>query len=193
MAEDSPQPNDDDRICVGIVTGVHGLKGLVRVKPFTKTPEAVAAYGAVETEDGSRRLQLEVANRAGKGQIAVRIAGVTDRETAAALKGQRLYVHRARLPAPASDEFYHADLIGLAVRRATGASVGSVRAVYDFGAGDVLEIVDEAGALTMIPFTRDAVPEIDLASRLVVVADAYIDAAPIDGSDEAQDRDERKA
>lgn len=188
MAEDSQQASDDDRVCVGVVTGVHGLKGLVRVKPFTETPEAVAAYGAVETEDGSRRLELEVANRAGKGQIAVRVAGISDREAAETLKGQRLYVRRALLPATETDEFYHADLIGMAVRRATGATVGSVRAVYDFGAGDVLEIVDEAGALTMVPFTRDAVPKIDLTSRLVVVADAYID-----GSDEAQDRHERKA
>lgn len=176
MAEDSPLPTDDDRICVGVVTGVHGLKGLVRVKPFTETPEAVAAYGSVETEDGSRRLELEFANRTGKGQIAVRIAGVTDREAAEALKGERLYVHRERLPAPETDEFYHADLIGLAVQRSTGASVGNIRSIHDFGAGDVLEIVDETGALTMVPFTRDAVPEIDLAAGRVVVADAYIEA-----------------
>lgn len=177
MVEDSSLPIDDDRICVGIVTGVHGLKGLVRVKPFTETPEAVAAYGTVETEDGSRHLKIEVANRTGKGQIAVRIAGITDREAAEALKGQRLYVRRERLPAPGSDEFYYADLIGLAVQRSTGVSVGSVHAIYDFGAGDVLEIIDETGALTMVPFTRDAVPEIDLANGRVVVADAYIDAS----------------
>lgn len=177
MAEDSPQPSDDDRVCVGVVTGVHGLKGLIRVKPFTETPEAVAAYGSVETEDGSRRLELEVANRTGKGQIALRVAGITDRESAAALKGQRLYVRRGDLPAPDTDEFYHADLIGMAVERTTGESVGTVRAIYDFGAGDVLEIVDEAGVLTMVPFTREAVPEIDLIARRVVVADAHIDAA----------------
>ena len=174
MAEDLSQPIDDQRVCVGIVTGVHGLKGLVRVKPYTETPEAVAAYGTVETEDGSRRLELEVANRAGKGQIAVRIAGINDRAAAEALKGQRLYVHRERLPAPAPDEFYHADLIGLAVVRSTGAKIGTVRGVNDFGAGDVLEIVDETGALTMVPFTRDAVPEIDIAARRVVVAEDQI-------------------
>ncbi len=130
MGEDSAQPSDDERVCVGVVTGVHGLKGLIRVKPFTETPEAVAAYGSVETEDGSRRLELEVANRTGKGQIAVRVAGVTDRESAEALKGQRLYVRRGHLPVPDTDEFYHADLIGLAVERATGESIGTVRAIY---------------------------------------------------------------
>lgn len=184
MAENSPQPTDDGRICVGVVTGVHGLKGLVRVKPFTETPEAVTAYGSVETEDGSRRLELEFANKTGKGQIAVRIAGVTDRDAAEALKGQRLYVARERLPAPEDGEFYYADLIGLAVQRTNGVSVGKVRGVYDFGAGDVLEIADETGALTMVPFTLDAVPEIDVDGGRVVVADAYIDA-PDDDPGEA--------
>ncbi len=183
MVEDSQRPIEDARICVGVVTGVHGLKGLVRIKPFTDTPEAVAAYGMVETEDGSRRLELEVANRAGKGQLAVRIVGITDREAAAALKGQRLYVRRARLPAADPGEFYYVDLIGLAVQRTTGANLGTVRAVFDFGAGDVLEIVDAAGTLIMVPFTRDAVPEIDLNAGRVVVADAYIDDSDIDASD----------
>jgi len=184
MAENSPQPPDDGRICVGVVTGVHGLKGLVRIKPFTETPEAVTAYGSVETEDGSRRLELEFANRMGKGQIAVRVAGVTDRDAAEALKGQRLYVARERLPAPEEGEFYYADLIGLAVQRTGGVSVGEVRGVYDFGAGDVLEIADAAGALIMVPFTLDAVPEIDLAAKRVVVADAYIDNPDSDGPGE---------
>ena len=177
MAENLPQGTDDERVCVGVVTGVHGLKGLVRVKPFTETPEAVAAYGAVEVEDGSRRLELEVANRTGKGQVAVRVVGINDRAAAEALKGQRLYVRREHLPVPETDEFYHADLIGLSVERTTGVMVGTIRGVYDFGAGNVLEIVDEAGALTMVPFTRDAVPEIDLAARRIVVADAHIDAS----------------
>lgn len=171
MAEHSLQPSDDDRVCVGVVTGAHGLKGLIRVKPFTETPEAVAAYGSVETEDGSRHFELEVANRTGKGQIAVRIPGITDREAAAELKGQRLYVRRGHLPPPDADEFYHADLIGMMVERVSGENIGTVRAVYDFGAGDVLEITDETGGLTMVPFTREAVPEVDLAGRRIIVAD----------------------
>lgn len=180
MAEQSPRSGGDGRICVGIVTGAHGVKGLVRVKPFTATPEALAAYGAVETEDGSRQLELEVASRAGKGQLAVRVKGIGDRDAAAAMKGQRLYVRRDQLPAPQSEEFYHADLIGLAVQRTNGACVGKVRGVYDFGAGDVLEIADAKGGLTMVPFIRDAVPEIDLDGRRVVVADAYLDLAEED-------------
>ncbi len=185
MAEDTARPTDGDRICVGVITGVHGLKGLVRIKPFTDAPEAVAAYGSVETEDGNRRLELEFANKTGKGQIAVRVAGVTDREAAEALKGEHLYVRRERLPEPDTDEFYHADLIGLEVYGSDGEAVGSVRAVYDFGAGDVLEIVGETGTPAMVPFTREAVPEIDIAARRVVVADRYMDA-----SDDAQAGDE---
>lgn len=184
MSENSsPQPTDNSRVCVGVVTGVHGLKGLVRVKPFTETPESVTAYGAVETEDGGR-LELEFANKTGKGQIAVRIAGITDRDAAEALKGQRLYVHRDRLPEPEPDEYYHADLVGLAVRRPAGETIGTVRAVYDFGAGDVLEIVDAAGALDMVPFTREAVPEVDISAGFVVVAVGHIDA-PADETDGA--------
>ena len=177
MAESAPQRVESERICVGIVTGAHGVKGLVRVKPFTETPEAVAAYGALETEDGSRRLEIEVANRAGKGQLAVRVTGVTDRAAAEALKGERLFVARDKLPAPAPDEFYHADLIGLPVERPTGDPIGTVRAIYDFGAGDVLEIADADGRLVMVPFTHAAVPEIDVAGRRVVVADDQIDTA----------------
>lgn len=173
MAEDLPSAGEEGRVCVGVVTGAHGVKGLVRIKPFTETPEGIAAYGTVETEDGSRRFEIALANRIGKGQIAVRVAGIRDRTAAEALKGQRLYVPRARLPAPATDEFYHADLIGLAAQRSDGSRLGTVRAVYDFGAGDVLEIADHAGGLIMVPFNRQAVPEIDIAAGRLVVADGY--------------------
>lgn len=184
MSDGSAQPAKSNRVCVGVVTGAHGVKGLVRIKPFTETPEAVAAYGALETEDGERRLEVSVANRAGKGQIAVRVEGITDREAAEALKGQRLYVDRDKLPAPEEDEFYHADLIGLVARRRDGGDVGRVRGVYDFGAGDVLEIAGETGEMIVVPFTRDAVPEIDLAGGFVVVSDAYLDLSDGQASEE---------
>lgn len=163
------QRQQDERVCVGVVAGAHGLRGLLRVRPFTGTPEDVAAYGPVETEDGSRTLTLVVANRVGKGLILVRVEGVADRTAAEALKGVRLYVARDRLPAPDEDEFYHADLIGLAAVAGDGASIGRIRAVHAYGGGDSLEIAMPGGGVATVPFTRSAVPQIDIAGGRVVV------------------------
>lgn len=160
---------------MGEVVGAHGVKGLVRVRSFTEEPEAVAGYGALQDERG-RRLTLEAVGRA-KGLVLARVDGVADRTQAEALKGTRLYVERAALPAIAEAEaYYHADLIGLLAENADGEVLGRVTAVHDFGAGDVLEIGPGPGAgrraaeSLLVPFTRSAVPEIDLpGGRLVVV------------------------
>lgn len=173
-AQTGTQADAAARVCVGVVTGAHGLKGLVRVKPFTETPEGVAAYGPVESEDGERRYELAVANRTGKGQVLVRIDGVATREAADALKGERFYVGRDRLPPPDEDEYYHADLIGLRADLPDGTVLGTVRAIYAFGAGDVVEIADPDGKLLTAPFTRAAVPEVDLAGGRIVVASEYL-------------------
>jgi 16S rRNA processing protein RimM len=162
------------RVCVGVVTGAHGLHGLVRVRPFTQVPEDVAAYGPVESEDGARAFTLEARNRTGKGQILVRVEGIEDRDEAEALKGERLYLDRARLPAADEDEFYHADLLGLSVVTETGVPVGEVRAVHNFGGGDMLEIAEADGGLATVPFTHGAVPEVDLANRRVTVVAGQI-------------------
>ena len=159
----------DERVCVGVIAGAHGLRGLLRVRPFTDTPEDVAAYGPVETEDGGRTLTLSVANRLGKGVILVRAEGVADRNAAEALKGARLYVARDRLPVPEEDEFYYSDLIGLAAVTGDGAAVGRIRAVHEYGAGDVLEIIADDGSVATIPFTRAAVPQVDISGGRVVV------------------------
>ncbi len=160
-----------------MITGAHGLHGLVRVRPFTDAPEDVAAYGPVESEDGARRFTLEARNRTGKGQILVHIEGIDDRTAAEALKGERLFVDRARLPEADEDEFYHADLLGLAVVTEAGALVGEVRAVHNFGGGDMLEIAEPDGSLATVPFTRAAVPMVDLAAgRVTVVAEQLLRA-----------------
>lgn len=166
--------NDTDqdsnkRICVGVVTGAHGLRGLVRVRPFTDVPEDIAAYGPVESGDGERSFALEIRNRTGKGQLLVAIDGVADRTAAEALKGTQLFVSRETLPAVAEDEFYFTDLLGLAVVGLAGETVGTVRAVENFGGGDMLEIDDARGGVSTIPFTRAAVPEVDVAAGRVVV------------------------
>jgi 16S rRNA processing protein RimM len=159
---------DSARLCLGIITGVHGIKGWVRVKSFTAAPEAIAAYGPLSDESGTRRFELELVG-AGKGVLLARINGVDDRSAAERLKGLRLYVRRADLPPPDEDEFYAADLIGLTATLQDGTRFGIVRAVNDFGAGASLEIEDEAGKTVVVPFTADAVPVVDIAAKRVVV------------------------
>jgi 16S rRNA processing protein RimM len=157
----------EKRVLVGIVTGPHGVGGAVRIKSFTARPEDVAGYGPLADEAG-RRFAIRLAG-AGKGVVIARLAGVEDRDRAAALRGLRLYLPRAALPPAAAEEFYHADLIGLAAVTGDGTALGRIRAVHDFGAGDTLEIERPAAPPAMVPFTRAIVPIVDLdAGRLVI-------------------------
>lgn len=153
-------------ILVGAIAGAFGVKGEVRLKSFTAEPGAVADYAPLSTEDG-RAFGVRI-TRPIKGGLAARLTGVATREQAEALKGTALYVPRERLPALPHDEFYHADLIGLAVQDPGGAPLGLVRAVHDHGAGDVLEIRAEGGNSLLLPFTRAVVPTVDLAAGRIV-------------------------
>jgi 16S rRNA processing protein RimM len=153
---------------VGVIVGAHGVRGAVRVKPFTAEAAAVAGYGPVEDETGTRRFELRLVGE-GKGVVIATVKGVEDRDAAEALKGLRLYVAREALPPPDAEEFYHADLIGLDAMTRSGERLGKVRAVHDYGAGDSLEIDVAAGGTLLVPFTRRAVPEIDLAAGRLVV------------------------
>ena len=154
-------------VCLGVITGVHGVRGLVKVKSFTEVPEDVAAYGPLTDEDGERVLTLTVTGRS-KDALLVRFEGVADRDQAQALKGTRLYVARDVLPALDEEQtYYHADLLGLAAEDRDGHPLGRVAAVHNFGAGDILELDGEGRRL--VPFTRQAVPVVDLeGGRLVV-------------------------
>ena len=158
------------RLCLGVVAGAHGLQGAVRIKTFTALPDAIADYGPLEDAAGNRCFTLRLV-RIEKGMALVRIEGVEDRTAAEALKGVELFLDRAALP-PAEDEeeFYHADLVGLAAVDRNGARLGTVRALHDFGAGDLIEVLpDEGGRPRVFPFTREAVPAIDLAARTVTI------------------------
>jgi 16S rRNA processing protein RimM len=158
----------DKRVCVGVVTGAHGVRGAVRIKSFTAEPEDVAGYGPLEDERGERRFALRLVGSA-KGVLIAAISGIDDRDRAEALRGLRLYLPRSALPPPEEEEYYHADLIGLAAALPDGTPIGTVRAVHDFGAGDTLEIERSEGPPVMVPFTREIVPVVDLdAARLVV-------------------------
>jgi 16S rRNA processing protein RimM len=152
--------------CVGAVAGGFGVHGEVRLKSFCAEPAAIAAYAPLLTEDG-RSFGVKLL-RPIPGAFAARLTGVATREAAEALKGTRLYAPRDRLPPLPEDEFYHADLIGLAVFDAGGAPLGTVRAVLDHGAGDILEIARAGAPDLLLPFTRAAVPTVDLAARRIV-------------------------
>ena len=172
-------PAGTSRLCVGVITGAQGVRGAVRIKSFTVVPEDVAAYGPVADEKGHREFALRPVGRA-KGVVIATIAGVTDRDGAERLKGVRLYVARDRLPAPGKEEYYHADLIGLAAVLRDGTPLGQVRAVHEYGAGDSIEVVRESGATVMVPFTRATVPEVDLAAGRLVIEplDGLLDDRP---------------
>ena len=155
-----------DRICVGAIAGAFGVRGEVRLKSFCALAEDIATYGPLATEDGRRSFAVRL-TRPVNGGLGARLSGVETKEQADALKGTTLWADRAALPSLPDDEFYHADLIGLEVVDTGGASLGRVRAVHDHGAGDILEIYGAAGVL-LVPFTRAAVPTVDLAAGRIV-------------------------
>ena len=140
----------------------------VRMRAFGD-PGQMGAYGPLSDEKGARQFALTVTKRSGN-QLVARVEGVSDRDAAAALKGQKLYVPRDRLPPLEESAHYCADLIGLRAESPDGAALGFVRAVFNFGAGDLLEISGEEERL--VPFTRAAVPVVDVdRGRLVVSQD----------------------
>ncbi|MBV8120329.1 MAG: ribosome maturation factor RimM [Alphaproteobacteria bacterium] len=155
-------------VCVGVVTGPHGVTGAVRIKSFTARPEDVAAYGPLGNQSGTRWLELRLLGAA-KGVVIGRFSGVDDRNRAEALRGLRLYLPRAVLPPPEEDEYYHADLMGLEAVLMDGTRLGRVRAIHDFGAGDTIEIERQGAAPIIVPFTRAVVPLIDLESGRIVI------------------------
>jgi len=160
---------DAARILLGEIVAVHGIRGLVKVRTFTETPEDITAYGGL-TDQAGRPVELSLRGRT-KGGVLAAVAGVHDRNGAEALRGTGLYVDRAALPpVEADDEYYQADLIGLEARLEDGRRLGEVRAVQDFGAGTMLEIeLAEEGRSVLLPFTREAVPELALDQGFLIV------------------------
>jgi len=158
----------DRMILVGRVIGAFGVKAELRIVTFTDDPAALLAYRDLRREDGSPALTL-TGGRAVTGSVIARAREVATREEAQALRGLALYIPRDTLPATQDeDEFYLADLIGLAVQSPAGEPMGQVKSVQNFGAGDLLEIAPPEGPTWWLPFTREAVPEVRIAERLVV-------------------------
>jgi 16S rRNA processing protein RimM len=158
-----------ERICVAQIGAAHGTRGEVRLKSFTADPMAVMDYGALETEDGTATFEIE-SLRPAKSHWIAQLRGVRDRNAAERLANVKLFVPRDRLPAAETGEFYHADLIGLAVVTTDGRALGTVVAMHDFGAGDILELRQEGKRNTvMLPFTSATVPVVDITGGRIVI------------------------
>ena len=161
------RPASGDRVCVARIGAPHGVRGEVRLWSFTGDPSAVAAYGPLTAADGR---VFEIASlRPAKDCFVARLKGVADRDAAEALRNIDLYVPREKLGPPGEDEFYHADLIGLVAVDTAGVEMGTVIAVQNFGAGDILEIAPKRGETLLVPFSKAVVPVVDIPGGRVVV------------------------
>ena len=157
-----------DRVCVAAIAGAFGVRGEAKLKTFTDDPAAVGDYGPLHTEDAKRSFKIKL-TRPVKGGYAARLSGVATREEAEALKGTRLYADRSALPDPDEDEFYYADLLGLRIETADGTAIGKVKAIQDFGAGDVIEYLPEGGGESRyLPFTREIIPRVDIPGGRII-------------------------
>jgi len=156
-------------LCLGVISGAHGIRGEVVIKSFTASPLDIGAYGPLCDQQGRREFVITPLRLAKKGVIA-RIEGVNGRNMAESLKGMELYIDRQRLPEPDDeDEFYYADLTGLEVRSLQGRRLGEIVAIHDFGAGDLIEIrFDDGGKSELFAFDRKTIPQIDVKKGFAV-------------------------
>jgi 16S rRNA processing protein RimM len=171
------------QICIARIGAAHGVRGAVRLWTFTEDPLAVTYYGPLATKDGTRQFEVTHAREAG-GHLVATLKGVATREDAERLNGVELYIARDKLPSTDEDEYYHADLIGLAAVTAANEPLGRVMAIHNFGAGDIIEIAPPHGATMLLPFTNAVVPSVDLAGGFVVIElPAEIDGDAPSGAD----------
>src|SRR5450759_4439071 len=163
------------RICIARIGAAHGVRGAVKLWTFTEDPLAVISYGPLATKDGARSFEIATAREA-KGHLVATLKGVATREDAERLNGIELYVPREKLPATDEDEYYHADLIGLAAVTSANEPLGRVIAIHNFGAGTIIEIAPPQGPTMLLPFTNAVVPSVDLkGGRVVIELPAEID------------------
>jgi 16S rRNA processing protein RimM len=160
-----------DRVLIARIGAAHGIRGEVRVKAYTADPQGIGAYGPLAASDGRsfEVASLRPASGPASDMLVVKFKGVADRNAAEALNGVELSVPRDRLPPAEEEEYYHADLIGLEAVTRGGAPLGTVIAVHNYGAGDLLEIAPKRGETLLVPFTRAVVPEVDIGGGRVVV------------------------
>jgi 16S rRNA processing protein RimM len=155
-------------ICVARIGAAHGVRGAVKLWTFTEDPLAVKHYGPLTTKDGARQFEVTQVREA-KDHLVATIKGVDTREDAERLNGIELYIAREKLPDTGDDEYYHADLIGLAAVTTSEEPLGRVAAIHNFGAGDIIEIAPPHGPTMLLPFTNAVVRTVDLKGGRVVI------------------------
>ena len=186
----------DSLVCLGQIGAPHGVRGEVRLRSFTAEPDAIAAYGPLQLEDG-RTIAIE-SLRPAKDHFVATLSGIHDRDAAAQLANEKLYVPRERLPQLADpEEFYHSDLIGLAVVDRGGQRLGSVVAIHNFGAGDLIELkLDASNKTELLPFDDANVPRVDVAGGKLVLGEqaiALLTSAPAEENDDAKPRSQKRS
>ena len=161
-------PQSKNPVQMAVIGAAHGIRGELRVRSFTADPLALGDYGPLHARDGRVFEVREI--RPAKDVVVVRFEGVGDRNAAEALTGTELFVDRSALPDDGDeDDFYHADLVGLSVRDDSGAVIGRVAAVQNFGGGDLLDLTLTGRKGVLIPFTKSAVPEVSVSGGFIRV------------------------
>ena len=178
------------RICLGVIVGVHGVRGHLKIKAYTDNPAALDRYGPVSLDDG-RLLHLKVKSVSPKGPVIAMAQEVTDRNEAELMRGLELFIKRDALPPTANDEVYHTDLVGLEARDNDGVAIGVIVGLHDFGAGDIIEVKPPAGPTMMLPFAPEYRDEMRLDEGFVTLLppQGMMELAGMDGKTE--DPDER--
>ncbi|MDZ5451436.1 ribosome maturation factor RimM [Labrys sp. ZIDIC5] len=161
-------PAPQNLVVLGVFGAAHGLKGEIRLKSYTEEPLAIANYGPLLTKSG-RQVKLTSVRQA-KDVLIARVEGVGDRTGAEQLVNLQLFVERTVLGAPEDeDEFFHADLIGLVARDEAGEKIGTVTGLFDFGAGDIIEVTPDGAKPLLLPFSKAVVPVVDIKAGHIVV------------------------
>lgn len=167
-------PPPERRVVLCVIGAPHGVRGECRVKSFCEEPAAIGDYGPLFAGDG-QVFEVEALRPLKDDMLVVRFAGIDDRDVIARLTGRELFVDRNTLPEAEEETFYHADLLGLAIVDLDGAPVGTLMAIHNFGAGDMLELRPASGGQTWLqPFSKRAVPGIDLAARRITIDPAFL-------------------
>jgi len=158
-------------ICIGVITAVNGVKGNVKIRSFTESPDDISSFKLIYDENKNPYKISVVTSK--KDYIIAGIDGIHNRNEAEKLRNTKLFINRSELPEPSNDEYYHADLIGLEARYKDGAIAGTIKNVVNFGAGDIIEIYDVSTEATLyIPFVKAQVPEVNINERYIIVAPA---------------------
>ena len=178
------------RICLGVIVGVHGVRGHLKIKAYTDNPAALDRYGPVSLDDG-RLLHLKVKSLSPKGPVIAMAQEVTDRNEAELMRGLELFIKRDALPPTSNDEVYHTDLVGLEARDNDGVAIGVIVGLHDFGAGDIIEVKPPSGPTMMLPFAPEYRDEMRLEEGFVTLLppQGMMELAGMDGKTE--DPDER--